>query len=309
MNKIYILLATYNGEKFIREQINSLINQTYQNWELIIHDDNSKDNTVSIIKEYTSIYPDKIKFLNDDISTGGAKENFTYLLNNIDDNYDYVMFCDQDDVWLENKIEITLNKMVQVEEINRNKPVLVHTDLYLFHSVVENNYERFMAQQSLNSNFNSLNRLFMQNIVTGCTMMINKNCINSLKEIPKEAIMHDWWIAIFVSVFGKICFLDEATILYRQHDDNTVGAQKRDLKFVANKILNPTSLKSNFQQIQKFKMEYNAYLDEYNKQLIEILLALQTKRYFKSRYLMFQHKIYKHGMMRNLALFMGLVKL
>lgn len=309
MNQVYILLATNNGEKYLKEQLNSLFRQTYQNWVLWIHDDNSKDNTVSIINHYKSKYPEKIKFLDDDISTGGAKENFTYLLNNIDDDYDYIMFCDQDDVWLENKIEITLKKMVQVEDISKNKPVLIHTDLYLFHNVIENNYERFMLQQSLNSNFNSLNRLFMQNIVTGCTMMINKNCIKSLKKIPKEAIMHDWWIAIYVSVFGKICFLDEATILYRQHDNNTIGAQNRDLKFVINKILNPTSLKSNFLQIQKFKMEYATALDDYNKRMIDIFLSLQNQSYFKSRYLMLTHKIYKHGIMRNLALFMGVVKL
>ena len=113
--KIYILLATYNGEKYLKEQLDSLFEQTNQHWTLWIHDDNSKDNTVNIIKKYKSKYPDQIEFLDDDISTGGAKENFTYLLDNINDDYDYIMFCDQDDVWLEDKIEITLKKMLEIE--------------------------------------------------------------------------------------------------------------------------------------------------------------------------------------------------
>ena len=116
--KIYILLATYNGEKYLKEQLDSLFEQTNQHWTLWIHDDNSKDNTISIIKEYQSKYPNKIKFLDDNISTGGAKENFTYLLENIDDDYEHIMFCDQDDVWLEDKIDITLKKMLEIEKEN-----------------------------------------------------------------------------------------------------------------------------------------------------------------------------------------------
>ena len=110
---IYILLATYNGEEYIKEQIESLLHQTYQHWTLIIHDDNSSDNTVNIIKEYVKKYPEKIIFIDDDISTGGAKENFAYLLNKIDKNFDYLMFCDQDDVWLNNRIKLFYKKIIE----------------------------------------------------------------------------------------------------------------------------------------------------------------------------------------------------
>ena len=194
---VSVITPMYNAKEFVAETIQSVLEQTYQNWELIIHDDNSKDNTVSIIKEYTSIYPDKIKFLNDDISTGGAKENFTYLLNNIDDNYDYVMFCDQDDVWLEDKIEITLKKMMQVEDINSNKPVLIHTDLKVVDEKLNIISESMFKYQRLNlDNQYKLNKIALENIITGCTVMLNKKLVSMSKTIPKEAIMHDWWIAI-----------------------------------------------------------------------------------------------------------------
>lgn len=307
--KIYILLATYNGEKYLKEQLDSLFEQTNQHWTLWIHDDNSKDNTVSIIKEYKSKYPDQIKFLDDDISTGGAKENFTYLLNNIDEDYDYVMFCDQDDIWLENKIEVTLDKMLEIEKENIDKATLVHTDLHIYENENKNECIAFMEYQKLNYRFDTLNRLFMQNIVTGCTMMINKKGIKKISEIPKEALMHDWWAALVISAFGKIGFVDKPTILYRQHGNNTVGAKKRDLTFFINKLINPISLKDNFLQIYKFKNLYYSSLDEHSRYIIDIFLSLQKESYFKSRYLMFKHKIYKHGIVRNIALFFGKVKL
>ena len=129
---IYILLATYNGEKYFSEQIESLLSQTYQDWKLWIHDDGSKDNTVKIIKDYANKYPEKIVFLDDDISCGGAKENFTYVLNNIDKNFDYIMFCDQDDLWLPNRIELFLNEVKIQEKNNPNLPLVSFSDLILF---------------------------------------------------------------------------------------------------------------------------------------------------------------------------------
>jgi len=231
--KIYILLATYNGEKYLKEQLDSLFEQTNKHATLWIHDDNSKDNTVSIIKEYQSKYPNKIEFLDDDISTGGAKENFTYLLNHIDDNYDYVMFCDQDDVWLEDKIEITLKKMMQVEDINSNKPVLIHTDLKVVDEKLNIISESMFKYQRLNlDNQYKLNKIALENIITGCTVMLNKKLVSMSKTIPKEAIMHDWWIAIItLQNNGIIEFVNKSTIKYRQHSINTIGAKKVNLVY------------------------------------------------------------------------------
>lgn len=228
MSIVGILMATFDGEKYIKEQLESILSQTYQNWVLTIHDDNSKDDTVKIIKEYKTKYPDKIIFLDDNLSTGGAKENFSFLLDNIDSNYDYVMFCDQDDFWLDNKIELTLSTMLESEKINPNLPLLVHTDL----TVVDKNLEvisssMFKYQQLKYKNGNDINKLALENVVTGCTMMINNSLIKLVQNIPLEAVMHDWWISIIcLTNKGKIVFINKPTILYRQHDNNTIGAQK-----------------------------------------------------------------------------------
>ena len=244
-------MATYNGEKYLREQIDSLLNQTFQDWVLWIHDDNSKDKTVEIIKKYQNKYPDKIRFLRDDISTGGAKENFTYLLNKIDNNFDYVMFCDQDDVWLENKIEITLQKIKQIENNNINRPVLIHTDLMVVDEKLNVIAKSMFQYQKLNlNNQKNIKLIAMENIVTGCTMMLNRKLALLSQNIPNEAIMHDWWIAIItLKEKGIIEFVDEATILYRQHALNTVGSKKVNLLHYLKKLLTVKTIIKSYKSI------------------------------------------------------------
>ena len=110
-----ILLATYNGEKFLKEQINSLLDQSYKNWKLLIRDDMSTDCTMAILSDYISKYPDKIKLLKSNKRLGPC-QSFNYLLQKSDS--DYVMFCDQDDIWLPEKIELSLKKMRSLEKIH-----------------------------------------------------------------------------------------------------------------------------------------------------------------------------------------------
>ncbi len=255
MNKIYILMATYNGEKYLQEQIDSLLNQTYQNWVLWIHDDNSKDKTVEIIEKYQNKYPDKISFIHDDISTGGAKENFTYLLYKIDNNFDYVMFCDQDDVWLEKKIEVTLNKMKEIENNNINKPILIHTDLMVVDEKLNVIADSMFRYQKLSlNNQKNIKLIAMENIVTGCTMMLNKKLAILSQNIPDEAIMHDWWIAIItLKEKGIIGFVNESTILYRQHALNTIGSKRVNLLYYLKKIF---TVKKSFDRYQAIYCQY-----------------------------------------------------
>ena len=110
-SKIEILMATYNGEKYIREQIDSIISQTYSNWTLLIRDDVSKDDTVKIIKEYEK-KDKRIKLLEDNKGNLGFVKNFEELLKNSSE--DFIMFSDQDDYWLEDKIEKYINELKKI---------------------------------------------------------------------------------------------------------------------------------------------------------------------------------------------------
>ena len=223
--QVDILLATYNGEKFIRQQLDSLLEQTYQGWRLLAHDDGSTDNTVSILKEYSDKYPDQIFVIEDGIKCGGAKNNFSHLMTF--SCAPYVMFCDQDDVWLKNKIELTFRQMEKLEAIYPGKPILIHTDLIVVDEELREISDSMFSYQRLSKNTEDLDELLVQNNITGCTMMINKSALSISIPIPDAAIMHDWWIGCNVlHSSGIICFIPDSLIKYRQHGGNAVGSKE-----------------------------------------------------------------------------------
>ena len=222
---IDILLPTYNGEKYLTEQIDSILTQSTQDWRLIIRDDGSSDNTVSIIEKYAAKYPDKIKLITDNDGNLGASLNFGRLLEQAD--AEYIMFSDQDDVWLPNKIELTLNVMKATEQIYPDKEVLIHTDLKVVNSDLNIIADSMWSYQKISPEIgDDLSKIMAQNIVTGCAMMINRKAKDVSTPIPPEAIMYDWWIAMNVARYGKIVYLSAPSILYRQHSDNRIGAKE-----------------------------------------------------------------------------------
>lgn len=302
---IYILLVTYNGEKYFIEQIESLLSQSYQNWKIWIHDDGSKDNTVKIIKDYANKYPEKIVFLDDDISCGGAKENFTYVLNNIDKNFDYIMFCDQDDVWKSDKIEKTLEKMQELENRYGNKmPLLVHTDLEVVNDRLETKSMSMWESQYINPKSDTLNKLLIQNTITGCTTMINKILASKSLPISEKCIMHDWWIGLVASAFGKIGFISESTIKYRQHDSNDTGAKNYDYKFIIDKLkkFGEINIDKNIIQAKKFLEAYEKDLDKEKRQLLEDFSTIKDKPYLQRVSIILKYKLFKYGIIRNIGL-------
>lgn len=235
---IDILLATYNGEKYIAEQIESILHQTFQDFRIILRDDGSTDNTLSIARRYEAEYPKQIRVFQNQPATGEARKNFFRLLSDADS--DYVMFCDQDDIWNPDKIEITLRRMKKLEsEVaseqeadNENTgdgnriPLLVHTDL----SVVDGEGKMLAASFQRYMNLpvrKTLNQLIIQNYVTGCTVMVNRCLVDYMKQAEQieDVLMHDHWAALIASVFGRMVYLDIPTMQYRQHGNNSVGAK------------------------------------------------------------------------------------
>jgi glycosyltransferase involved in cell wall biosynthesis len=222
---IDILLATYNGQAYLREQIDSILAQSNQDWRLTIRDDGSSDNSVSIVEKYAAEYPDKIKLITDSDGNLGASLNFGRLLGQA--NAGYIMFSDQDDVWLPNKIELTLNAMKATEQIYPDKPVLIHTDLKVVDSDLNIIADSMWSYQKIFPEIsNNLNRIMAQNVVTGCTMMINRKARDVSAPVPAEAVMYDWWLALNVAKHGKIVYVSIPSILYRQHSRNRIGAQE-----------------------------------------------------------------------------------
>jgi glycosyltransferase involved in cell wall biosynthesis len=223
---VAILMATYNGEKYLREQIDSILSQTYTDWHLYIHDDGSTDNTKQILSDYCE-YQNRITLLRYD-KQGGACRNFISMLEIV--NSEYYMFCDQDDVWLPHKIECCINVMQHKEKENPHVPIIVNTDL----KVVDQNLniidDSFWHYEGVNTSFikDYIDNAAV-NSVTGCTMLFNHKAKNVMCKPYSRALMHDAWITLSVyAVGGTVLYLPEQTVLYRQHTGNVLGA--RDIK-------------------------------------------------------------------------------
>lgn len=219
---VAICLATYNGEEYIGQQLDSLLNQSYSKWVAYIRDDNSTDGTMQILEKYVHKYPDKFKLITDVQGGGNSQKNFALIHKwvTLNANPDYYMFCDQDDYWLKNKIE----ESVALIAPYNNMPVLGHTDLKIADSELNIICESFIKYRALNPKVKDLNHLLIQNNITGCTMIWNRALNKYIDLTNNRVAMHDWWIALIASSFGKIIFLPKPTILYRQHGDNVVGA-------------------------------------------------------------------------------------
>lgn len=225
MIMIAILMATYNGSRYLREQIDSILSQTNDNWQLYIHDDGSTDSTMDIILEYCNKYIGKIVYLNDAQKHRGAAMSFMYLLKQVE--ADYYMFCDQDDVWLPNKVE---QEFKSITEYSNEKPILVFSDLYIVDeklNVIEKSYWRYMRFFDIIYSNNNVNLLKTVNYVTGCTVMFNRNCRDLAINIDCNYIdMHDSLVALcVVGSDGVLLPIAEPLLKYRQHDLNVVGAR------------------------------------------------------------------------------------
>ena len=304
---VTILLAAYNGEKYLADQLESIIGQTYKNWRLLISDDNSKDKTLKIIKSYQRKYTDKIEILENPVSFGSAKDNFFYLINNADS--DYVMLCDQDDVWLPNKIEITLKRMKQLESSSSvDYPVLVFTDLLVVNENQELIASSFMKYSNLCGKRTGLNNLLIQNIATGCTIMINKSLLRlSKKHINSETIlMHDWWLSLTASAFGRLEYIKATTVKYRQHENNTLGAKNtRSIRYLLKKAFSGKDIKLSIKrttlQAAQFLAAYGDSLNTENRKLIGGYAALYNSSKFKRLCFMIKNRVFKYGVSRKIA--------
>lgn len=230
---ITILLATYNSSKYIREQIDSLLNQTYKDWRLIIRDDLSNDSTMGIIQDYIRQYPDKISILDNQGVSKRAYLNFVELMKNVES--EYYMFCDHDDVWLPNKIEISMMRMKKVEK--PDVPVIVHTDMKVVDQDLNLIHNSFWAYSRLLPERTSFKEMVLCNSSNGCTMLFNHKAKEVAMPNIAYATMHDMLVNQSVAANGGIISaIYEPTVLYRQHIDNVVGASKRDLKYQLKKL-------------------------------------------------------------------------
>lgn len=271
--KVAILMATYNGEQYLSEQLESIMTQTYQNFTVYVRDDGSNDRTIDILKDYQRKNNDKIQILGDPVLHRGARDGFMWLLQNVDS--EYYMFCDQDDVWLPNKIELSINKLIDLEIKHPNVPIMVHTDLELVDSDLKLIWPSFWNWRKFNVD---LSKHFcfapFGNVFTGCTMIIN----NPVKQIcfPMTAFanMHDEWIGLVVAKHGIVDNIKDVTIKYRQHGHNVCSTgQKRSFK-----ITDALRRKNWYAQLKPL-LEYLGYGSKFKAYVCKFVYSVSRRFY------------------------------
>lgn len=270
-----ILLATYNSSKYIREQLDSLYNQTYKDWILYVHDDGSNDNTLDIITEYKKRYKN-IVLLGEEIKHLGPKKNFMYLLNNV--QADYYFFCDHDDVWFENKVELSLREIQNMELGNKNIPVIFHSDLTVVDgklNVISQSMWKYA--KIIPDLMHRRNYVMTSCYITGCTLSINNAAKKLIPPMPENAIMHDWWIGIHAVLQNmKIISWHQSTMLYRLHGANDSGIPRVTIIKYLKRIIGSLFISNYDRHVKPFVKKYGIKHYSWFKTLL-ILRKLSSK--------------------------------
>ena len=263
---VEILLAAYNGERFLREQLDSLLAQTWEQWHLTVSDDGSTDGTPAILDGYAAQYPDRIRRVRHEGRFGNARDHFFWLMKEC--GASYMMFCDQDDVWRPDKVEKTMRALLEAEEeAGADTPVLVFTDLTPVDERLRLIAPSLMKMQKQYTDVIDYRALLMQNIVTGCATGINRAlaALAGHCKDTSQVIMHDWWLGVVAARFGKVVYLDESTMLYRQHGGNSVGA--KNVGSVKDSLHTLSHINRLCRSISAKKRQANVYMQTYRVRL------------------------------------------
>jgi glycosyltransferase involved in cell wall biosynthesis len=294
---VEILLATYNGEKFIQEQLDSLMNQSDINFKILIRDDGSTDNTIKIINEYQQKFPTKIAVLKDNKKNVGATQNFGILLQYA--TADYIFFCDQDDIWLPNKIEVSLQKMKAIEN-DKAIPCIIFSDMKVIDEYGNITSDSVWQQLHLHPKYFVLNRLLVQNIPHGCTMLINKAMRNLASPIPKAAMLHDHWIALLAASCGKFDYIEKPTLLLRNHTQNVTRKPTsitQKIKRFSNNFLSKTEyeyyIKIRVEQAKALQLRASSFISDEHFDMLKQFNLLEKTKGIARKKIFIKHHFYR----------------
>lgn len=268
---IDILMSTFNGDRFLGEQIESILSQDHAEFRLVVRDDGSSDDTVRILNDYKG-RDERIVLVDDNRGNIGASASFFTLVDRSD--ADLIMLSDQDDIWLRAKVSRTFSLLQEMIDLHGNEnPLAVFTDLKVVDEELAVIADSFWSHQKLDPTISQNWRsLVAQNVVTGCTMMFNKSAKSVVLPCALPTMMHDHWIAAKIAKSGHIAYTPEPTVLYRQHGRNVEGARSAGLSYLGSKI--PGILKS----VSNLKAAAAVFGDVSTADLVERKLLLNLKR-------------------------------
>lgn len=273
---IAILMATFNGSKYIENQILSLQQQTYKNWKLYIQDDGSTDDTLNIIKKIMS-YDERINIVSNGKTKQGAGKNFLSLSENIDS--DYAIFCDQDDIWLENKVS---DMVAYANSFNLSisvKPSIVYADGYAFY---DNDGEIDFSGISHNHADSLKDFLFFNGGYQGCSILFNRAMISFIKNYKGYIHLHDDIVSLAAHALGHVYFLPKKLMLYRQHSNAVTGTKSFKNSLISKMFSNVNYLlsKKHYNVKESFYRNYGHLLSPENKKTFDYYIKFCTSKSF-----------------------------
>ena len=305
-----IVLSTYNGEEFLAEQLDSLLNQTDDDWRLLVRDDGSEDRTVEILHEYAGRFSEKMKIID-----GGRSErlgpcgSFGRLLD--ESQAEYIAFCDQDDVWMSDKLKKLLEVVRREEKhagAGEKMPIAVYSDM----EVVDRNMypiaESFMLRNALRHDADChLPRLLLRNCVTGCAMIFSRKLLERALPLPETAVMHDWWLALCAAACGKIVYMPEKLVKYRQHGGNVYGSGggwNNAAKF-ADMPGYSANLAAFSRQAEVFLERFKKNLDMETAEFAEAFGKLHGSSFFGKRMIILKHCFPYQSIKKSIYMLLG----
>jgi hypothetical protein len=304
-----ILMATYNGARFLKCQVESILEQMRPGWRILVRDDGSSDETVSILRRFADRWPECITLIDSQGPRLGPSGNFTRLMQCAD--ADYVAFSDQDDVWLPSRMTKTVERIKALEgRIGRDAPVLVHTDLAVVDEELRQVSPSFWKYCRLNPRVgDTLNGLLVQNMGTGCATTVNRALLRMAYPVPAGAMMHDWWMALVAAACGRLEYIAEPTVLYRQHASNVLGARRwhwtETLGCALRRMLGMPVPSANLPplcaQARILLRHLGSRLSPENRAMVAALSELEHYGFFKKRSEVLRYKLLRCGLVPNLG--------
>ena len=302
-----ILMATYNGERFVADQLLSLLQQEYPHIHIYIRDDGSTDQTVNIIEDFCSKYPQNITFIQDGKKNLGATQNFAALMEY--STASYICFSDQDDIWMKDKVQWMMGIMEKTEKQHPGVPVYVFSDLTVADTNMNITHRSLNQRDGLSPRKTATNQLLMQNVPYGCATMINRELLLKSLPIPKDALLHDHWMALVASLFGKITYLDEPLVLHRIHDNNASRAgsvhRKEIDQQLASKINNKNFHNYLFKQVAQAEAllkKFEPELSEKQVNTLQQFIALKTTKGIERKKLIIKNRFFKNAWLNTIKL-------
>lgn len=282
-NKVQILLSAYNGEKYLKEQLDSLLGQTHPNLEILIRDDGSTDGTLELLREYEKQHENIRVFSEKNIGVTGS---FFRLLELSD--ADYVGFCDQDDVWMPQKVERALRALAGIEG----------PAMYCGNKMLVDRELKEIGISDAAKIRPGFGNALIENIATGCTILLNRELAEQIRrEIPEHAILHDWWCYLAASYYGTVVYDETPYIFYRQHGDNQVGGSAG---FAEETVSKKNYLKKSRGRLKAQLLEFHRFHhgDENKDRLL--MKVLETENFSGKMNILFHSGIYRQKKLDNL---------